>query len=204
MTGRALKQFPDSVDIRFFRGVGFYEEGEYELLIENFQSISLDDFSVKEYSSQSKMLYAEAYYRLGDFPMSDSLFEKLINEEPENYMVLNNYSYYLAERGAKLDLAREWSLKAIKNNPDNATFIDTYAWVLFKMNEFEEAEKYILNALEKGGENDPEVNEHAGDIMVALKSYEVAKSYYQKSVILGGERERLEKKIDSFKRPGDE
>jgi len=129
ITERAMAHYPDSVDIRFFRGIGFYEEGEYELLIENFQGISFDDFSVKEYTSQSKMLYAEAYYRLDDFHRSDSLFEKLIEEEPDNFMVLNNYSYYLAEREAKLKKAREWSQMAIKNNPDNATFIDTYAWV---------------------------------------------------------------------------
>ena len=84
-------------------------------------------------------------------------------------MVLNNYSYYLAERGAKLKKAKEWSEETIRNNPENATFLDTYAWVLFKLKEYEEAEKYILIAMEKGGANDPEVNEHAGDIQVALE-----------------------------------
>ena len=123
----------------------------------------------------------------------------LIEEEPDNYMVLNNYSYYLAERGDKLEKAKEWSRKPLKNNPDNATFLDTYAWVLFKLEEYEEAEKYILDALEKGGENDPEVNEHAGDIQVALESLEIAKSYYKKAIILGGDKERLEAKIERSK-----
>ncbi len=204
ITTRALVIFPDSTDIRFFRGIALYEEGEYELLIENFQGISLDDFTVNEYRSQSKMLVAEAFYRLDDFPRSDSLFEKLIADEPDNYMVLNNYSYYLAERGEKLNKARSLSWTAIKNNPDNNTFLDTYAWVLFKLKEFEEAEKYMFEALEKGGENDPEVNEHAGDIQVALESYEIAKSYYLKAIILGGERDRLEKKIESLNNPGNE
>jgi tetratricopeptide (TPR) repeat protein len=87
----------------------------------------------------------------------------------------------------------------VKNNPDNATFLDTYAWVLYKLESFEEAEKYILNALDKGGENDPEVNEHAGDIQVALESYLVARTYYLKAIILGGEKEKLEEKIDQIK-----
>jgi Tfp pilus assembly protein PilF len=180
MSDRALEQYPDSIDIRFFKGIGYYEEGDYEMLIENFNGISLDEFTVKEYASQSKMLYAEAFYRLEDYRKSDSLFEALIIEEPDNYMVLNNYSYYLAERGTKLEKAKQWSGVTIRNNPDNATFLDTYAWVLFKMKEYEEAEKYILIALEKGGANDPEINEHAGDIQVALKSFEIAKSYYLK------------------------
>ena len=87
----------------------------------------------------------------------------------------------------------------VKNNPDNATFLDTFAWVLYKLKSFEEAEKYILNALNKGGQNDPEVNEHAGDIQVALKSYQVARSYYLKAIILGGDKEKLEEKIEKVK-----
>jgi len=198
ISDRALEQYPDSSDIRFFKGIGYYEEGEYELLIENFNNIALDEFTVKEYTSQSKMLYAEAFYRLEDYSRSDSLFEALIIEEPDNYMILNNYSYYLAERGAKLKKAKEWSGATIRNNPENATFLDTYAWVLFKLKEYEEAERYILIAMEKGGANDPEVNEHAGDIQVALRSFEIAKSYYLKAIILGGEKTRLEEKIDGL------
>ena len=204
ITGEALKYFPDSADIRFFRGIGYYEKGEYEALINNLDSISFDDFSSEEYSSQSRMLYAEALYRLEDYSRSDSLFESLIEEEPDNYMVLNNYSYYLAERGEKLKQAESWSREAITSNPDNATFLDTYAWVLYKMEEYEEAEKYIMKAMDKGGENDPEINEHAGDIQVALKSMEIARSYYQKAIILGGDKSKLEGKIDSLIPVGNE
>ena len=204
ITGEALKYFPDSADIRFFRGIGYYEKGEYEALINNLDSISFDDFSSEEYSSQSRMLYAEALYRLEDYSRSDSLFESLIEEEPDNYMVLNNYSYYLAERGEKLKQAESWSREAITSNPDNATFLDTYAWVLYKMEEYEEAEKYIMKAMDKGGENDPEINEHAGDIQVALKSMEIARSYYQKAIILGGDKSKLEGKIDSLRPVGNE
>ena len=53
--------------------------------------------------------------------------------------------------------------------------------------------------MDKGGENDPEVNEHAGDIQLALKSYQIARSYYLKAIILGGDREKLEEKIEKVK-----
>jgi Tfp pilus assembly protein PilF len=198
ISNRALKFYPDSADIRFFKGIGLYEEGRYQELIANLDSTSFAGYSREEYLSQSRMLYAEAYYRLEDYAKSDALFEELIREDPDNYMVLNNYAYYLAERGEKLELAREWSQKATENNPDNATFLDTYAWVLFKLESYDEAEKFILKALEKGGENDPEINEHAGDIQVALKSYEIARSYYEKAILLGGEKERLEEKMNTL------
>jgi tetratricopeptide (TPR) repeat protein len=204
ITGEALVNYPDSLDIRFFRGLGLYTQGEHQALIDNFEGISLDGFSSAEYSSQSRMLLAEAYYRLENYVKSDSIFESLIQNEPDNYMVLNNYSYYLAERGEKLTLAKQWSRKAIDNNPDNATFLDTYAWVLYKIGEYEEAEKYILLTMEKGGENDPEVNEHAGDIQVALNSPDIARAYFQKAILLGGEKQKLEDKIKYLDEKGNE
>lgn len=204
VTAEALKTYPDSVDIKFFRGIGLYEEEEFEALIHNFEGVSMDDFSSPEYASQAIMLLAEGYYRLEDYTKSDSIFEELIDQDPGNYMVLNNYSYYLAERGEKLAEAKKWSKEAIDNNPDNATFLDTYAWVLFKNGEYEAAEKYILIAMEKGGKNDPEVNEHAGDIQAALKSPELAKTYYQKAIMVGGDRETLEEKITNLNKPDGE
>jgi tetratricopeptide (TPR) repeat protein len=199
ISDQALELYPDSADIIFFRGIGLYQKGEFEELIANFKDVSMDRFSSEDYKSQTLMLMAEAYYRMEDFPRSDSLFESLILEDPDNYMVLNNYSYYLAERGVGLKKAQSWSYTAVKNNPENATFLDTYAWVLYKMEELEEAEKYILSALDKGGENDPEVNEHAGDIQMALESYEIAQSYYMKAILLGGDKARLEEKINTVK-----
>ncbi len=204
ITGEAMGSFPDSLDIRFFRGIGFYEEGEYQALIDNFEGISMDGFSSAEYKSQSTMLLAEAYYRLDDYEKSDSIFEVVIESEPDNYMVLNNYSYYLAERGEMLTEAKQWSKKAVDNNPDNSTFLDTYAWVLFKIGAYEEAEKYILLAMDKGGKNDPEVNEHAGDIQVALNSLEMARAYYQKAIMVGGDRQVLESKIENLGKRGSE
>jgi len=196
---RALELYPDSADIRFFKGIGLYQANEFSALIDNFEGLGSESYSSPEYASQAGMLIAEAYYRTDDFERSDSLFESLIREEPDNYMLLNNYSYYLAERGVKLEKAKKWSSDVVRNNPDNATFLDTYAWVLFKLESYEEAEKYILFALDKGGENDPEVNEHAGDIQKALESYQIATSYYLKAIILGGDREKLENKINQIK-----
>jgi tetratricopeptide (TPR) repeat protein len=196
---KALQQYPDSADIKFFRGIALYQAGRYEDLIANFKDIPPDGFSNPDYASQVAMLIAEAYYRTNNFEKSDSIFETMIQEEPDNYIVLNNYSYYLAERGDKLDQAKAWSYMVVTKNPDNATYLDTYAWILYKLRSFEEAERYILFALDKGGENDPEVNEHAGDIQLALGSYNIARSYYKKAIILGGDKVKLEEKIELIK-----
>ncbi len=195
---KAWEMYPDSADIRFFRGIGLYQTEDYERLIDNFKDLPMDDYSNPDYGPQARMLLAEAYYRTENYPQSDSIFEALIEEDPGNHMVLNNYSYYLAERGESLMKAKEWSFITVRENPDNSTFLDTYAWVLYKLGSYEEAEKYILSALEKGGENDPEVNEHAGDIQLALESYKIALSYYEKAILLGGDKTRLEQKIENI------
>ena len=194
----ALEQYPDSADLAFFRSIGLYEKKDYDSMRELLGKTDFKNFSNEDYRQQATMLLAEAYNHTGSHADADSIFTALISKDPDNYMVLNNYSYYLAERGAKLEQAEVWSRKAIKANPDNSTFLDTYAWVLFKLERFDEAEKYILKALEKGGENDPEVNEHAGDIQLALENIELARSYYMKAVILGGDREKLEEKINAL------
>jgi len=199
MSSLALESYPDSMDVRFFRGIALYELKDYQALISNFEGLDFDEFSNEDYAVQSQMLYAEALYRMEDFARSDSLFERMIEADPNNYTVLNNYSYYLAERGENLDRAEEWSQKAVKNNPENGTFLDTYAWVLYKKQEYEAAERFIMKALRFGGENDPEVNEHAGDILNALESKEIALSYYEKALVLGGDKTRLEEKIKVLK-----
>jgi tetratricopeptide (TPR) repeat protein len=199
MCNLSLEAYPDSMDVRFFKGIALYEMKDYQALVDNFKDLDFSGFSNDDYALQSRMLFAEALYRMDDFARSDSLFESMIEADPENYTVLNNYSYYLAERGEKLEEAEAWSRKAIENNPENATFLDTYAWVLYKLDDFEGAEHYIMKALRFGGENDPEVNEHAGDISVALGSKEIALSYYEKALVLGGDPSRLEGKIQSLK-----
>jgi tetratricopeptide (TPR) repeat protein len=200
ITDKAQEMYPDSADIRFFRGIGLYQTEDYQRLVDNFKDQPMDRYSNPDYAPQARMLLAEAYYRIKDYPRSDSIFEALIEEDPDNHMVLNNYSYYLAQRGEQLMKAKEWSYTTVRENPDNSTFLDTYAWVLYKLGSYGEAEKYILRALEKGGKNDPEVNEHAGDIQMALESYEIALSYYKKAILLGGDKARLEEQIEKINR----
>ena len=43
------------------------------------------------------------------------------------------------------------------------------------------------------------VEDEFGDYYVSLKSYQVARSYYLKAIILGGDKEKLEEKIDQLK-----
>ncbi len=187
--------YPDSSEIIYFKGIAEFENDLYEDVIKTFSSEKITWNDNKELHSQIKQILAESYQKLERYEDADKLFRSIIREEPKNHLIINNFSYYLALRGESLDEARRLSYQLILDNPENGTFLDTYAWVLYMSGEYQEAEKFINKALQKGGMNDPDVNEHAADIQVKLQSYHVAKSFYEKAIILGGDKDKLSEKI---------
>src|SRR5690606_32822346 len=99
-------------------------------------------------SSENLILKAQMHSNLGDvyndlkkYKESDANFDKSLEINPDNAYVLNNYSYYLSLRAEKLDKAAEMSLRSNKLEPNNSSFLDTYAWVLYKDNKFKEAQE---------------------------------------------------------------
>jgi len=196
LTNRAWNVFPDSSEVLYFKGIAEYEKELYAEVINTYSNSLVNEHKNKELVMQTNQILAESYHRLSMYQQSDSLYRILIKEDPDNYLVLNNFSYYLAIRGESLDEARAMSYRTIIENPENGTFLDTYAWVLYKAGEYKEAEKYINKALQKGGLNDPDVNEHAADIHMSLDSFHMARSFYEKAIILGGDKEKLEEKLN--------
>ena len=117
-------------------------------------------------------------------------------------VTLNNYAYYLSEEGTNLQKAEEMSAKAVKVEPKNATYLDTYAWILYKQKRFAEAKIYIDMALKFTADstNDTTLREHAGDIYVGLKDYARAVEFYKQALQQGGDIKMLTKKINLYRR----
>jgi tetratricopeptide (TPR) repeat protein len=198
IANNAYEMFPDSLEIVYFKGIAEYEMHEYEDLLETFSEeriLNVEDFEMK---AQMKMLVAESYYVLEEYDKSDSIFRAIIKEDKENFLVMNNFSYYLSERGESLDEAKKLSKITIENHPENDTYLDTYAWILYKLEEYEEAELYIMKALKYGGDSSAVINEHAGDIHKKIGGFSLARAFYQKAIILGGDKEDLIKKIEKL------
>ena len=74
-------------------------------------------------------------------------YEKSIERDSTNVYVLNNYSYYLSLREKNLKRALYLIKQAVKNVPDNPSFLDTYAWILYKLDNKEEALEIIKKSL---------------------------------------------------------
>ena len=125
-------------------------------------------------------------------------YEKSLQLDPNNIAAMNNYAYYLAECDLELRKAEAMSGKTIQAEPQNATYLDTYAWILFKQNDFRAAKFYIERALLYDKKSEVLI-EHYGDIIFALGDVENAVVQWLKSQEAGNKSELLQKKIDEKK-----
>jgi Tfp pilus assembly protein PilF len=141
---------------------------------------------------------AEACRNVGNNEKSDDYFEKALKIDPENQILLNNYSYYLSLRKENLKLAEEMSNKTIIKEPENYTYLDTYAWVLFNQGKYRKALDYIKLAVKFNGSEDPDILEHYGDILEKLGKKDEARKYWKLSIEKGNKEERILKKMEIF------
>lgn len=140
----------------------------------------------------------DIYNEMKDYARSDAAYEKVLELDPQNFTVLNNYSYYLSLRGEKLDQAKKMCTILIQNNPENTTYLDTYAWVLYTMGDYLEAkrlfEKIMLLGVTEGVYFD-----HYGDTLYRLGEVDEAIKQWKKARELDSSIEHIDEKIDQGK-----
>jgi Tfp pilus assembly protein PilF len=118
--------------------------------------------------------------------------------DPNNVFVLNNYAYYLSLRKVKLDRAAQMAKLANELAPNQASFEDTYAWVLFQQGKYTDALQWIKKALEHGNSSG-ELLEHYGDILFKAGNLEDALEQWKKAKAKGGTTKTIDQKIDQGK-----
>ena len=141
----------------------------------------------------------DAYYQLQDFEKAFTHLQNAVKNNPNNPVLLNNYSYYLAEQKRELILAEELILKALKNHPENPTFLDTYGWVLFNKEDFNNAEIWINKALNNSTEENGVILEHYGDVLFYLDKKEEAVIFWEKAKNKGDASDKIQTKINDKK-----
>ena len=132
---------------------------------------------------ESDFLYelGNIYYNQNDINESFNYFEKAIDLNPNNYILLNNYSYYLSLTKTKLHRAEELILKVLSKFPNIATYNDTYGWVLFLQKKYALAERAIFKAVMYSNEESGEILEHYGDVFYHLDNKDGALLFWNKS-----------------------
>jgi tetratricopeptide (TPR) repeat protein len=140
----------------------------------------------------------DVYNDMKDYEKSDKAYDAVLDLDPLNYTVLNNYSYYLSLRGEKLDQAKKMSTTLIRNNPDNNTYLDTYAWVHYTMSDFEEANR-IFKKIITSGVDEGVYYDHYGDTLYKLGKVDEAIIQWIKARELDKSIENINEKINQGK-----
>ena len=168
-----INRYTNEVIPYIYKGLAYMQTGEFQYATE-ILSRGLKITDKNEIKAQIYGYLAEVYRKLGDNEKSDKYFEISLKLNNDDLIVKNNYSYYLAVRGANLKRAEELSKNTIKNQPDNSTFLDTFAWIMYKSGEYKRALKYIEKAYKNDRGNNDEIKDHYGDILFKLRKYEDA------------------------------
>ena len=112
-------------------------------------------------------------YQLNDWEAAKTHYEEALRLNPENEGVLNNYAYYMSEKGERLEEAKTMSERSLRIDPKNPSFLDTYGWIHYLLGDYETALDYITRSLENGSTS-AEVLEHKGDVLHKLGRNEEA------------------------------
>ncbi len=154
------------------------------------------------YAGENTQLKAQFLANLGDVYYSlkqpDKAFEsydKSLLLDELNIVVLNNYSYYLTLENRELDKAERMSSKCVELEPGNSTYLDTYAWVLFKRERYFESKYIIERAIDNGGGSSDVIVEHYGDILAKNGDLDGAVIQWNKALEMGNINTLLPLKI---------
>ena len=140
-----------------------------------------------------------AYYNLGEKKKAFENFDMAVKLNPNDEQVLNNYAYFLSLEKQDLEKAKSMSEKVVKRFPNNGTFLDTHAWVLFQSGDYEGAKKYMDLAMEHEAEPSGVMLEHYGDILYHLGNKSEAISYWKKAEKSPEASDKLPQKIKEGK-----
>lgn len=189
---------PDEMAFYYFTGLARYYQKNDKGALDAFQrgTAEINDKSDPNIVSDFYAIMGEIYHNMGENDKAFAAFDSCLQWKPDHVMTLNNYAYFLTLQGGDLKKAETMSAQAIKAEPTNATYLDTYAWVLYKEGRYAEAKIYIDQTLKNDTDTavSPEVLEHAADIYMKAGQRQKAIDFLEQAVKAGGDKEALTKK----------
>src|SRR5690606_17580816 len=195
----SLEANPNNPMLLYFTGLAYMVKDDGENARAMMEAAL--DYSEEENTYLQSLIYAglgDLYHKLKMPDVSDVAYEEAIKLDSANATAMNNYAYYLAERNEKLDLAEKLSRQSNELEPNSSTFQDTYAWVLFKQENYKEALKWMEKAI-RGSSPSAVLYEHYGDILFKSGNNKEALRQWEKALAMSEESdvdvEKLKLKI---------
>ena len=137
------------------------------------------------------------YNNLEKMEESDSLYEKALRIDSTNALINNNYAYSLSERGLQLERSLKMIEIAMNSDSSNSSYLDTYGWIFFKLEEFDKAYYYIKKAIDVGGDDNAVLLEHLGDVLFMQGKKDEALEIWKEAFELDSSNETLKQKIET-------
>lgn len=196
VSDEAIKTFPSQGLFYLFKGLAAITKKDYAGAVTTLNKGLTFPGQNPEITKQFYISLGEACYRIGNTGEAFRNYDMILALEPDNVLVLNNYSYYLAIENRDLDKALEMIERCIGKEKDNPTYLDTYAWVLFVRKEYAKALEPIKKVMEADKEPSGEVLEHYGDILYMNGMQDAAREQWIKAREKGETSEAISQKIE--------
>ena len=192
---------PDALEPYYYLAIAYHqaEQGDSVLSVCNRALEHITPDTRKEVISDFYSIMGDIYHTKKQMTEAYAAYDSALVYNSSNIGALNNYAYYLSVERRDLDKAEEMSYKTVKAEPNNSTYLDTYAWILFEKGNYAEARIYIDNAMKNDGEKSDVIVEHCGDIYFMTGDAEGALKYWKKALEMGSESKTLKQKIEKKK-----
>ena len=195
---QAARQYnPEEMAFYYYQGMAYYRQEDTDHALEAFQNgISvINDDSNPEIVSDFYAVMGDLLHQKGLEDKAFAAYDSCLVWKENNIGCLNNYAYFLSLKGNRLSEAEQMSYRTVKAEPENATYLDTYAWILFMEERYAEAKVYIDQALQNDSLPGAVILEHAGDIYSLCGDIDGAMIYWEKAYIEDSGNKFLKRKI---------
>lgn len=193
---RCKELFPEAPEYYFYLGIGYYMQEKYQESLDTYYAglkIIPEGNGVVKSNFYGQI--GDLYYQMEKMDEAYKAYDEALKYNENNAPVLNNYSYFLTLDKKDLKKAERMAAQCIKLEPDNATYLDTYAWVFFVQGNYTLAKIYIENALSKDKTNSAELVDHYGDILYMSGEKDKALEQWKKAKEMGKDTDILKQKI---------
>jgi len=181
----------------YYQGMAYYQQDRHDDALETFRNgvAVIDEDSNPAIVSDFYAVMGDLLHQKGMVREAFEAYDSCLQWKDDNIMCLNNYAYYLSELEQQLERAEQMSYRTIKAEPKNSTYLDTYAWILFKQQRYSEAKVYIEQALQNDSDSSAVITEHAGDIYMLNKETDRALALWEDALRLAPDNKVLIRKI---------
>lgn len=192
---------PDMLEFYFYLAIAYNQAERTDDVITVCQKAltHVTDNSKKEVVSDFYSILGDAYHTRNLNKEAYAAYDSALVYNSSNIGALNNYAYYLSVECRDLDKAEEMSYRTVKAEPNNSTYLDTYAWILFEKGNYAEARLYIDDAMKNDGAKSDVIVEHCGDIYYMTGDVDGALKYWKQALEMGSKSKTIRQKIQKKK-----